>query len=199
MDETHALLPVTTVAVIVLALINVVVDTPPLIWHIRNRNVAAAGLVYWILQANLMNFINAIIWPTDDIHSWFQGRILCDIETKLIPASYVGVVGSLVGIMRNLAGILNTEKTVIAPTRAQRQRQLVLDVFLSFGFPCIIMALHYVVQPFRFAIRTTMGCYPPYDLSWPSVVMVLMWPAILAAVVVYYCGMYGPSWIRDCH
>lgn len=188
MDMFPSLLPSTTVAVIVLTLINVILDTPPLIWHIRNRNVAAAGLVYWILQANLMNFINALIWPTDDVGKWFQGRVLCDLETKLIPASYVGVVGSLVGIMRRLAGILDTEKTIITPTSAQRQRQLGLDIFLSFGFPSVIMALHYVVQPFRFAVRTTMGCYPPYDLSWPSIVLILMWPAILAVIVVYYSG-----------
>ncbi|KAG8532206.1 uncharacterized protein KY384_003847 [Bacidia gigantensis] len=120
MDEVQYPVPATAVALPLLAAITLIIDTPPFIWHARNKNFPAASLVFWILQINFFNFINALIWPTDDIARWWHGEILCDIETKLSAATYLGVVGSLIGIMRNLASVLDTKNTVIAHSEAHK-------------------------------------------------------------------------------
>ena len=188
MDASSFPVPATAVALPLLALSTLILDTPPLIWHIRNRNIAAAALVVWFMIINLFNFVNPLIWPTDDVGHWFRGYILCDVEIKLFPASYVGVVGSLIGIMRNLAKILDTKHTVLAPTKAQRQRQQLIDILLCFGFPSIFMGLHYVVQQYRYWIAGVTGCITPYHQSWMSVALIFIWPPVLSGVVLYYCG-----------
>ncbi|KAL9102231.1 MAG: hypothetical protein Q9163_002591 [Psora crenata] len=187
MDESTTY-PVPPAAIVVplLALITLVLDTPPFVWHIRNRNVAASSLVFWIILTNLMNFINALLWPTDDIAQWWPGQILCDIEVKLMTAVYIGVVGSLVCIMRNLARVLNTENTVLYPSKAQKRRRAAIDMLLCFGVPCYMMIAHYIVQPSRYYIFAIAGCTPPVDRSWPKLVLMFIWPPIFSLVVVYY-------------
>ena len=190
MDE-YISFPVSPAAVAVplLALITLILDTPPLVWHIRNRHLAAASLVFWIILTNLMNFINALLWPTDNIATWWHGKVLCDIEVKLMTAVYIGVVGSLLCIMRNLARVLDTENTVLYSSKAQKRRQLALDLTLCFGVPCYFMVAHYIVQPSRYYVFAVAGCTPPVDRSWPKLVLLFIWPPIFCLVVVYYCGM----------
>lgn len=188
MDTTGAPVPATAVILPFLALITLILDIPPLVWHIRNHNLAASSLVFWIGINNLFNFINPIIWPTDDLSKWFQGYGLCDIEVKIIPASYIGVIGSLLGIMRNLAQVLDTRNTTLGPSQARKTRQRAINIFLCFGFPCIIMLFHYIVQARRYSIVTVMGCYTTYHLSWMSIVLIFMWPLLLSLIVVYYCS-----------
>ena len=182
--------PVTPVAVVVpmLSLLTLILDIPPFVWHVRNRNLAASSLVSWILLGNLMNMINAFIWPTDDIPSWWHGHGLCDIEVKLMIAEGFGVVGSLVCIMRNLAQVLNTKRTVLNPSRADRRWHTVTECFLCFGGPIYSMAVHYIVQPNRYYIFAISGCTISYDNSWPKLVLILIWPPILCLVAVYYSG-----------
>ena len=193
MDESTFPLTPAAIAVPVLALIILIIDTPALIWHIKNRNLPASALVFWILMSNLMIFVNAIIWPTDDTAGWWLGYGLCDIETKLQVGLWFGVVGALACIMRNLAKVLDTERTVLSLTRAQRRRQIVVDCLLCFGGPIYAMAIHYVVQASRYYIFAISGCTPSFDRSWVKLALVLVWPPILCIVDVYYSSKSTPT------
>lgn len=144
--------------------------------------------MFWVILGLLFDFINALIWPTDDIADWFKGYILCDIEVKLLVALSVGLPGSLACIMKNLASVLDTNSTVLMPTRLQRKKQLAVELFLTFGFPICLMGVHYVVQPKRYYIFGIAGCMPAFDDSWPSVVLVWIWPSLLSTLAVYYGG-----------
>lgn len=192
MAESSFPIAPTAVAVPVLALITLIIDMPPLFWHIKNRNLAASSLVAWTLLSNLMNFINAVIWPTDDIMNWWPGYGLCDIEVKLMIAVTFGFVGSLLSIMRNLANVLNTKKTVLCLGRSQRRRQTIIDCLFCFGGPVYGMAVHYIVQPSRYFVFAISGCEVTYDRSWPRLVLILIWPPIICLVVVYYSGRFRP-------
>ena len=139
---------------------------------------------------NIFNFINALIWPTDDISSWWSGVGLCDVETKIQVGSYVGVVGALACIFRGLAIALDTDRAVLIPSKAQRTRKLVLELALCAGFPLYMMITHYIVQPHRFMIFAIAGCTSSYDTSWPSTALHFIWPPIICLVDVYYCGMF---------
>lgn len=177
------------IVVPVLACITIFIDIPPFIWHVKNRNLAAAGLVFWIVMTLFFDFINALIWPTDDIASWWKGFVLCDIEVKLLIASTIGVPGSLACIMKNLASVLDTNSTVLMPSSGQRRRQLAVDFCLTFGLPIVITLIHYVVQPSRYYIYAIAGCLASFDDSWPTVLLVWMWPSLISLLGVYYSGM----------
>jgi len=186
-DSSFPITPA-TVAVPVLALMTLILDIAPLAWHIRNRNLAASSLVSWILLSNFMNMVNAFIWPTDNVTSWFNGSGLCDIEVKLTIAGGFGIVGSLLCIMRSLAQVLDTKRTILSPSQAKRHWKTAIDCLLCFGGPIYSMAIHYVVQPNRYFIFAISGCTISYDNSWPKLVLILIWPPILCLVAVYYSG-----------
>lgn len=189
MDESTFPVTPNAVAVPILALITLIIDTPPFVWHIRNRNLAASSLVFWVIIANLMNFINPLIWPTDDIQHWWHGQILCDIEIKLMMAINFGVVGSMLCIMRNLAKALDTEQAILSPSKAQRRRQTIIDCLFCFGGPIYVMLIHYIVQPNRYYIFAISGCTSSFDNSWPKLALVFIWPPIICLVDAYYSGM----------
>jgi pheromone a factor receptor len=171
------------------ALLAVIVCIPPLIWHSRNKNLPAACLIIWFLILNLFNFTNSLIWPTDNIASWWDGHGFCDIHTKLMAASGVGVAGALVCIFRSLAKVMDTDRTTLIPSKAQRRRNLALDIMLCIVFPIIMMFLHYVVQDRRYRIQAIIGCDPPYHTSWASTALAFIWPPIELFVATIYCGM----------
>ena len=117
-----------------------------------------------------------------------RGGMARSFVTKLFRAIYLGLVGALIGIMRNLASVLDTQKTVLAHSKAHKRRNFITDMLLCFGGPVYTMLALYIVQPYRYQIQTVMGCITLYDRSWPSVALVLMWPAIFSIVVIYYSG-----------
>jgi len=197
-DSTFPLTPA-AIAVPALGLITLILDSPPLIWHIRNRNFGASSLVSWIILCNLMNFINSLIWPTDDIKNWWNGKVLCDIEVKLMTAVYIGVVGSLVSIMRSLARVLDTENTVLYPSTAQKRRQNAIDCLVCIGAPIYMMLIHYIVQPSRYYIYAISGCVTSFDNSWPKLLLVFIWPPIFCLVVVGYSGTVTLVPYNSCH
>lgn len=187
-DYTGPAIYSSAVAVAILCGLAVFLDIPPFIWHARNHNFAAASLVLWVILINLMYFVNAIIWPNDDVATWFSGIILCDIEIKLQVGSWVAIVGSLACIMRNLARVMDTEAGIFVPTKAQRIRQRAVDITLCFGFPVLIIALSCIPQYYRYFLVGINGCVPAFDESWPTIAIIYIWPPILSLVDTYYAG-----------
>ncbi|KAL9008570.1 MAG: hypothetical protein Q9173_006316 [Seirophora scorigena] len=169
-----------------LAIIAIVLGIPPLVWHATNRNLAACNLISWTILVNLCSFVNALIWPTDNVTIWFAGYVLCDIEAKILLAASVGIAGSLACIMRALAKVLDTENTRMTPTRKQRYQELVITALLCFGIPIYMILIHYVVQPSRYYIMAIAGCTTSLDNSWPALVLVVIWSPVLCLVAVYY-------------
>ena len=186
MDSFQHLNMSAAVAVPVLALFTIILCVPPFVWHVRNRNLAASSLVFWIVLSNLFNFVNSLIWKDDNLSSWWDGYVFCDIEVKLMNAANVGVPASLVAVMRSLALVLDTEKTVLQPSSAQRRRKLAIDALLCFGAPIYMIIAHYFVQNIRYYIFAVAGCIPGFDNSWPSIALIHIWSPIFSLIDVYY-------------
>ena len=187
MDQS-TIVSASAIAVPLLSFIALIIDLPPLVWHIRNHNLAASCLVFWVMVDNFMNLTNALIWPTDDIATWWNGKIFCDIQVKLRAAVGIGCVSTLVSIMRSLAKILDTENTVLSPSKGYKRKEVVIDLLLCVGLPISMMPMQYIVQPTRYWIMTVMGCIAPADRSWPSIVLVAMWPLLASIGAVYNSG-----------
>jgi hypothetical protein len=166
----------------------IILDTPPLVWHFQNRNVAAFSLVLWLIILNFFNFLNPLIWPNDNVENFWDGRGLCDIEVRLNIGSYVGMPGAILCIVQSLASVMDTKNTVIAPSKAMRRRKNVADAMLCFGLPVFYMLAYYFVQPFRYYINGITGCGPAVDASWVAFGLLLIWPVIFAVIDAYYAG-----------
>ena len=173
----------------ILSFSALILQIPPLIWHVRNRNIGASSMIAWLSIVNLIYIINPIIWPRDDIMNWWKGYGLCDIEIHIQIATTVAFPGATMVIIRNLAAVLDTKEPSL-PNRTQRRIKQGLDLFLCFGFPALIMIVYYVVQANRYTIFTTTGCTWWIERTWVSIILVLIWPLVLAIINAYLASKF---------
>ncbi|KAH8702397.1 a-pheromone receptor PreA [Talaromyces proteolyticus] len=175
------------VTVTVLSFLSLILCIPPIIWHLTNRNLAASFLVAFVILSDLFNFINALIWPTDNINSWWDGSVLCDVEVKLFIAIQVGMPGALVCIFRNLALVMDTENAVLIPSWGQRLRRIAIDLLFCAVIPVIAMVTHFIVQGNRYYIFGISGCNISYDESWLTIALSAAWPPTICIIAAGYC------------
>ena len=187
-DSLVPMLGVSPGAIVIplLSFFALLLSIPTFAYHIKNHNIPGAALVFWIIIANIMNVINALIWPTDDLASWFQGQGLCDIEVKLELAQTLGLVSSIACIMKSLARALDTNQAAIHLTPGERQRRNILDCLLCFGPAIYMICVHYIVQPSRYYVVAIAGCTPSVDNSWPSIALLFVLPPLLCLLDGYY-------------
>jgi pheromone a factor receptor len=173
--------------------IMLVLDLPPLIWHLRHGNVGASALILWLAVSLAMNAVNGAVWPRDNALEWFNGHGLCDVEVRLRAGAPVGVSAALAVILRRLAAVLDTNRAVVTQGRGVRRRQNAVDCLLCFGAPLLLMLVYYVVQSQRFDIFAITGCSYQLDGSWPTIALVLIWPPVLSVFSCYYASEFNPS------
>ena len=168
----------------------------PLIVQLNTRNFAAAVLVASVLILNVLNCINAIIWPTRMVMETWSGWGLCDVEIKLYIGCSAAIVGAVACIFRYLAAILDTDRALPQASTRQVRRRRYTEVILCLGIPTYLMSVHYIVQPERYNLYELAGCVPNFDNSWPTYVLILMWPVLLSTVATIYCGLAAYRLIR---
>jgi pheromone a factor receptor len=185
------LYPVYTSAVLipVFSCLAIVLDVPPMIWHIRNRNIAASALIFWLIVLNTINLCNALIWPRDNILEWWNGYIFCDVQVRLVMGATIGgLPGTTLCIMKALARVLDTKRTIVSCSVEDRRRQSIMDGLVGFGLPAFFMVSMHIVQGGRYFISGISGCDVPIDHSWPSAVILFIWPPIIILITSYYSG-----------
>ncbi|KAF4764757.1 hypothetical protein N7455_010678 [Penicillium solitum] len=171
----------------VLSFLSIALAIPPLILHGKNRNFPATSLIFWSILLNLFNIINSLIWPTDDVTSWWDGSGLCDIEVKFMAASYVGIPGSLACIFRSLAIVLDTDRATLVPSKGQRWRNQFMEIMFCIAVPVIAMITHIIWQKSRYLLFAISGCVNNFDESWVSLAFAWIWPPIICLIAAYYC------------
>ncbi|KAG9849780.1 STE3-domain-containing protein, partial [Aureobasidium melanogenum] len=170
----------------VLAPLFLILNFPPLIWHLRNRNTAAVFMVFWIMLMNFLSIINVIIWPYIDMRDMYDGQGLCDVEVKLLGGRITGLNAAVLCLLRALAAVLNTEKTLLGPSKAQKRRNTAIELAWCVGLPLLTMVLQYIVQVNRFGLIGVSGCQLMSYSSRTSFVLIWLAPIITNAVAVYY-------------
>lgn len=171
----------------ILAVIACLACIPPLMVHTRAKNVAAIILTVGVIIMCFFNALNALLWPTAAQDAWWDGKILCDIEAKLYFGQAVSFNGVLVCLFRHIASILDTQRISLGHSRRQHMVTITVDIGLCIVLPCIVMAAHCLVSPQRYWIRTIAGCTPSLDSSWPSLVLIYLWPITLCLAACVYC------------
>lgn len=168
----------------VVVLLNIV----PLLLVFRVRNVAGCMLILTILVINLITLTNVLIWPNDNWDRWYNGVGLCDVQVYLRTALYTLIASSLCSITRSLARALDTNNATLHESIAQRRRRWTLDLLFCCGIPVLQIALRYVVAASRFAIYPVYGCFTFFDASWPTMVIMYIWPLLFGLLNCYYAG-----------
>ncbi|KKZ68275.1 hypothetical protein EMCG_06031 [[Emmonsia] crescens] len=169
------------------AFLSVLVCIPPLVWHSRTGNFPASCLIAWFIIFNFFNFINPLIWPTDDVSTWWDGAGLCDIETKFMAPLGTGIAGALACIFRSLADVMDTDRAILIPSKGQRRRTLAFEVVFCVVIPGLMMALHCVVQHRRYYLWAIVGCMPAFHPSWPATALIFSWPLAVLFLAAIYC------------
>jgi pheromone a factor receptor len=77
----------------------------------------------------------------------------------------------------------------VVPSPEQQRLKRAIEIFLCIILPCFVMAAHYLVQPTRYDLRILAGCTPSFDNSWPSVLLVFIWPALVCVIASVYCAV----------
>ncbi|OBT99484.1 a-factor receptor [Pseudogymnoascus verrucosus] len=173
----------------ILSLLSILILIVPFIFHLRARNTGACALIFYLTLFNLMVFINALLWPDNNFSTWWDGAILCDIEVKIMWPITVGVAASTMAITRSLARVLDVENAELNPSRARKRRRVWVDLGICFAVPLLIVGLHHVVHNRRYLIVAIGGCTDSYSGSWPSILIIWIWPLVFTLVNVYYAAL----------
>lgn len=88
--------------------------------------------------------------------------------------------------MRFLAKVVSPSAAMI--THRERRNRAIFDYVFSLGFPTFIMAAHIIYQPNRFLISNGLGCASTFVLTWPTYILWIIWPPILALVGALFSG-----------
>lgn len=159
----------------------------PMIVHLKAKNLAASVLTLGITILNLQNFVNALIWASKDVNSWWNGKILCDIEVKLYIGIGVAANGAIASLFRQISIVLDTERMTAMPSPGQHRVRLAFEVCLCLIVPTLVMAAHCLVQTDRYWLRNSAGCVPSFDNCWPTPFLIFLWPMVLCLVGSFYC------------
>lgn len=171
----------------ILSFLSIALSISPLILHAKNRNLPATALICWCTALNVFNIINSLVWPNDNISTWWDGKGLCDVELKIMVASYVAVPGCLVGMFRSLAMVMDTSRATRTPSKTLRWRNRAINLLFCVVIPIIAMITHIVWQKSRYLLFSISGCVNNFDESWVSLVLAFIWPPVLCLIAGYYC------------
>ncbi|KAF9221767.1 STE3-domain-containing protein [Gyrodon lividus] len=164
------------------AFVSFVLVMIPLPWHLEAWNTGTCLYMIWTGLACLNQFINSVVWNSDVIN---RAPVWCDISTKFIIGSAVAIPASSLCINRRLYHIASVSS--VTKTRAQKRRDVMVDLAIGLGLPILEMCLHYIVQGHRFNIFEEVGCYPFTWNTPPAYALVFCWPIAIGVVSGYYC------------
>ncbi|PSS22506.1 hypothetical protein M430DRAFT_74854, partial [Amorphotheca resinae ATCC 22711] len=170
----------------IFAALSIAIVYVPFVLLLRVKKVAACTMVIVVAVVNFLTFINAILWPNDNIAAWFTGVGVCDIEVQIRTPMSTLLATSMAYLTKDLAMAMDTDNPRLVESRAQRRRRLWVELTFCFAIPILQMALYYIVQANRFAIVTVYGCVDSVDSSWPTVVIRAIWPPLFALLNCYY-------------
>nr|AGG68697.1 putative pheromone receptor [Flammulina velutipes]QPK40831.1 putative pheromone receptor [Flammulina velutipes] len=173
-DPTYPLLSV-------FSFIGFVVSLIPLPWHLQAWNSGTCAFMIWTAALCLVRFINSVIWHgnMDNV-----APVWCDISTQIMMGGNVGIPASILCISRRLFKITSIQS--VSVTRADKRRDIIVDLGIAAGIPLIILACHTVVHAHRFDILEDVGCFPVTYNTLPAYFLYFPWPIILGLVSFVY-------------
>ena len=166
---------------------------PPVFFNckIQNSLWATRFLIGWIMVLNLLHFIESIIWASNYLSTWWDGKVYCDIGVRVKMMFILGVPGAFVGIYRFLGDIFDPNSSKRDLRQGLFKRNLIHS-FLSFILPLLFAASGFLFEVSRYHIIGVRGCTADISVSVPSFVIHWMWNPILCLIAGAYNCNYLP-------
>lgn len=178
-----------SIALPIIAFPSWILCVAPMFWQLSQRNIAAGSLILWMIFLNFFNSINPLIWPRDNIHEWWDGKGLCDVEVRIQVGAVVALAACAAVLARRLSNVMDTRNIRIVPSKRSVLIERAIEIGFCWVYPAILMLTYYIVQPFRYFLFGISGCVAAYDSSWPSLVVVWIWGCITTLIAGFYSGM----------
>ncbi|KAG8857217.1 hypothetical protein FRB96_005892 [Tulasnella sp. 330] len=150
----------------------------------RTRNIPTITIVVALFFTNLTRGVNTIVWAGSVVPKL---RVWCDITTKFIIGVQVAIPAASLCITKHLESIASLRQTI--ETAQDKRRRKIFEICMCGVLPCIIMALHYVVQGHRFDIAEDFGCIATVYISWPAILIVYIPPLALGFASFIYATL----------
>uniref|UniRef100_A0A0W0FUY8 Putative STE3-like pheromone receptor STE3_Mr8 n=1 Tax=Moniliophthora roreri TaxID=221103 RepID=A0A0W0FUY8_MONRR len=163
---------------------GIILVTSCLPWNWQAWNAGSCLYILWTALACLNQFVNSIVW-NGNIDN--KAPIWCDISTKFLVGSSVGIPASSLCINRRIYKMVSTNTFPI--TRKEKLRALAEELGIGLGIPLLEMVLHYITQGHRFDIFEDVGCFPSTYNTWVAYVLVFCWPLAIGIVSAIYSTM----------
>lgn len=165
------------------SILSFVMLIPPFIYHIKNKNIPACSLIFWLLFNNLTAFINALIWSGEDYYLGTTAEGYCDVTVRIFSGSAVGQLCATACLMFNLLMIVAAKSHKFLA--AGSKRKFVVNVTMCWLTPCLVMGLSILGQVNRYNIVRYRGCTATYRYGLKTVMLVSVWNIIWGLVA---CG-----------
>lgn len=174
--------------------ISILLCIPPAYfnWKIPCRLWATLILIGWIAVLNILYFCDSIIWYSGDTSTWWNGKVYCDIDSRIKDTFFLGAPGATIGICRFLADATNPNPshTDLRKTLARRNA---IDFFLGIVMPFIVaVGLKSIVSASRYHVVGVNGCLGNVAHAWPSLVVYHLWiPGLIIIAAGYACILFS--------
>ncbi|PPQ94223.1 hypothetical protein CVT25_006649 [Psilocybe cyanescens] len=163
------------------AFIGFLMCSIPFPWHLEAWNTGTCLYMAWTGLSCLNQFVNSIIWNRNAIN-W--SPTWCDISSRFIVGSAVAIPAASLCINRRLYHISSVRSVTIS--KAEKRRDVMVDLSIGLGIPLLEMILQYIVQGHRFNIFEDVGCYPFTYNTWPAYILVFCPPVAIGVVSAVY-------------
>ncbi|TDL19572.1 STE3-domain-containing protein [Rickenella mellea] len=172
MELTYPLYPVVSFLCLILVLVPL-----PLHWQLRNAGTSM--YIIWTATSCFILFVNSIIWHNNAID---KAPVWCDISGRILLGLGIGIPACALCIQRRL--YLATQ--IVITNQKEKMKNFIQDLFITLGFPLLVMALVYIVQDHRYDIYEDFGCTTPIYNVWPAYPIYNIWPVAIGLVSLCY-------------
>ncbi|TEB28746.1 STE3-domain-containing protein [Coprinellus micaceus] len=156
----------------------------PFPWHLEAWNTGTCLYMFWTGLGCLNMFVNSIVWNGNAIN-W--APVWCDISSRIILGTHFAIPAASLCINRRLYRIASIQAVTVS--RAEKRRAVMVDLAIGLGYPCLMIALQYIVQGHRFNIFEEIGCFPFTYNTPPAFVLVHAQPLFVGLISLVYCAL----------
>lgn len=161
----------------VCSLIAIILLIFPFVWHIKvSKSIPTLCLIFWLAFENLENCINAFIWSGEDFYTKWDGKVYCDIVTRIYVGSSTGKACALTAISLNLYMILLGNSTFVARQGLLARRKNLINCAICLINPIVVMVLEFFVAAQRYGIGRFEGCLPLMAATWVTLIFYSIYP-----------------------
>lgn len=181
-------------ALAAISALSLVVLIPPLIFHIRKRNVPTICLLTFLFLEAFNSVVCACIWSGDDFYTKWDGQGYCDVFEKIKAGTSSGKIAAVAALSLDLYMILRAKNHKYL-ARGSRLK-LITELSICFITPVFCIATNYIVQTSRYLIVRYVGCYGMYSGSVLTIFLVSIWTLLWGVVAVVLVLLTGVTYYR---